>query len=139
MAVDVRKAVFITPMGYEVNEKLENPDYCLHGGLEEAQLLDNGGIFVVFDLPLDKFSTTQDENAVKGKTIHYQTLMGPDGRRFFPLFDSYKNAVNIFGKNIRFAMSCYDTAIKMAKEENLSGIVIGPGTSNIMLPIEKLT
>ena len=32
MELDIRKAVFIVPFGYEVNEELTKPDYCLHGG-----------------------------------------------------------------------------------------------------------
>ena len=38
MELDIRKAVFIVPFGYEVNEELTKPDYCLHGGEQNSTL-----------------------------------------------------------------------------------------------------
>lgn len=136
MELDIRKAVFIVPFGYEVNEELTEPDYCLHGGPAEAALLNSDGVFVVRDLPVDKFHTTQDRSAVAGKIMHYQTIMSPDGKRYFPLFDSYNAATRIYGENIRFTMVCYETARKMAISENLEGIVLCPGTVNQIIPKE---
>ncbi len=138
MGLDITKAVFIVPFGYEVNEKLTQPDYCLHGGIKEAALLNGGGVFVACDLPFDKFHTTQDQSAVEGKTMHYQTVMSLDGKRYFPLFDSYRAAVHIYGENVRLAMVCYETAKEMALSEGLEGIVLCPGTISQIIPKEAL-
>ena len=125
MQIDIRKAIFITPMGYDSEGPLSEPDMMLHGGQAEADLIDSGDYyFSVKDLP-EGFDTGV---ASGNKIMHFETIKSPDGKRFFPLFDSYNAATHIFGKNIRVSMTCFDTAVKFAKSDFLDGIVVCPGT-----------
>lgn len=127
--VDVKNAIFITSIGYAPDEVLSEPDYCLHGGMNEKKLLDNGGSWVVTDFPIDKFHTNQNES-LAGKKMLYETIKNPEGKRYFPLFNSYTELVKIYGENVRIAMTCLVTALEMAVSENLDGVVVGVGTLN---------
>lgn len=125
MEIDIRKAIFITPFGYDQEGPLSEPDMFLHGGQAEADIIDAGGYyFAMKDLP-EGFDTSPTAST---KTMHYETIKSPDGKRFFPLFDSYDVTTRIFGKNIRLCMTCFDTALKFCKSDNLDGIVVCPGT-----------
>ena len=127
--VDVKNAIFITPIGYALDEVLSEPDYCLHGGMNEKKLLSNGGSWVVKDFPIDKFHTNQDES-LAGKKMMYDTIENSEGKRYFPLFDSYAELVKIYGENVRIAMTCLVTALEMTVSENIDGVVVGVGTLN---------
>ena len=131
---NIKELVYIAPFGYNVHEKLLQPDKSIHGGQAEADMLNRGGKFVIHDFP-DDFETAK---GTVGSNIHYETIRTMDGKRYMPLFTSYRALINIFGENIRISLICFATAEKLCVKEQLSGIVIGPGDMNIIIPADKI-
>ena len=131
--MDISKFLFIVPMGYDGETQLMEPDYELHVGKKEAALFQSDGTFTVHDPPDGFRFATTGENRV----MHYQTLLYPDGKKYIPLFDSYKAAVSIYGKNIRISAICFETAVRMCVQEKLDGVVISPGISNVIVSAKK--
>ena len=127
--------VFITPFTYENEpDMILHPDIYLHGGLEERAIFDKGGRIICEDLP----SVYKFAEQASDILMHYQTIKARDGSRYMALFDSFRAMTKIFGLRVRVGLMSYSTAAKFCRLENLDGIVIGPGTKNIIVKVDDL-
>ena len=132
---DMKTSLFLIPVAFEGEaEFTEEPDYELHFGVREAQMTMIGSKLVCDDIP-DGFTPAK---AAGKKIMHYQTLKAPGGKRFIPLFTSYNQIIAIFGKNIRIGVICYETAREFVLKEKLDGIVVSPGSRDIIIPGKDL-
>ena len=131
----VEKALFLIPVNFgDKQEKLTEPDYSLHFGAKESEMLQQGSKVLCADLP----AQFKPAETASSELLHYQTIMSRNGLRYMPLFDSYKTMVEIFGTNIRVGVICYETARSFVFKEKLAGIVVSPGGSNTIISAEKL-
>lgn len=128
--------VFVCPFSYENEpDMILHPDPFLHGGEMEKYILDNGGRIYCDDLPsVYKFS-----ESASLMPMHFQTIKSSDGaKRYMALFDNFHVMIRIFGIRIRVGLICYTTAEQFCRFENLDGIVIGPGTRNVIISANDL-
>lgn len=122
--------VFITPFNYENEpDMILHPDIYLHGGAEEKAIFDNGGRIICEDMP----SVYKFAESVSGIPMQYRVIKHKDGAVYIGLFDSFRAMTRIFGLRVRIGLMSYATAEKLCRIERLDGIVIGPGTKNIVI------
>ena len=127
--------VFITPFNYENEpDMILCPDIYLHGGIEEKAIFDNGGRIICEDMPpVYKFA-----ESVSNIPMHYRVIKQKDGTAYIGLFDSFRVMTRIFGLRVRLGLISYVTAEKLCRIERLDGIIIGPGTKNIIIKANEL-
>ena len=132
---DVKTSLFLIPVSFEGEEAFpDEPDKELHFGIRESQMAQIGSKLACSDLPEDFVPA----KAARSGMMHYHTLAAPDGKKFMPLFTSYTQMTAIFGISIRTGVICYETAKEFVLKENLSGIVISPGSRNTIISAEDL-
>lgn len=132
----ISTSLFLIPVAFEGEEEYpEKPDHELHFGVYEAQMAQFGSKLNCNDLP-DSFTPAR---TARKSVMHYQTLQAPDGKRYIPLFTSYKHIQSIFGGNIRLGVICFETAKKFVLKESLDGIVVSPGSKDAIIPRKDLT
>lgn len=130
LTIHVKNDLFLIPVCYDGDDEvLSAPDHELHFSAREAQMAVAGASLFALGMPEEFAPATTS----RGR-MHYQTIMGPDGKRFMPLFISYDSMVNIFGKNIRIGVICFDTAMEFCRTDNYAGVVVAPGDVNRIIP-----
>lgn len=134
--IDIRTSLFLIPVAFEDDTGLPaEPDHELHFGVHEAQMAQIGSRLACDDLP--QYYT--HARTSKSRIMHYQTLKNPDGKRYIPLFSSYDHIKSIFGNNNRLGVICFETATELVLKENLDGIVVSPGSQNIIISRKELS
>lgn len=143
-SIDITKDLFLCPVFFDGDpvDANGNPtpllyaDKNLHFTEQSAQMVGDGsGIFLMDELP------TEYEPAVIGSdsVMHFREINAPDGAAFIPLFVSYAALVGIFGTNIHIGVISYNEATRLCVEdEQIAGVVIGPGQFNEIVPREDL-
>ena len=132
---DVKTSLFLIPVAFEGETEFpDEPDHELHFGIRESQMVQIGAKLACSDLPEGLIPA----KAARSEVMHYHTLVAPDGKKYMPLFTSYSQMTSIFGNNIRIGVICFETAKEFVLKENLSGIVVSPGSRNTIIPKANL-
>lgn len=134
--LDLHSSLFLTSVCFKEDLNKENinklePDYELHIGKEEKEMLQRGAKIVCRDLPT---------NFTFAKTAHsfqLKKIANTNKAEYIPLFSSYNALIKIHGENTRIGIISVKTAMKTAQKENLAGVVIDPGTNNIIITEHK--
>ena len=144
MELDLRSGLFLCPVFYDGDPcgangmplPLDAPDRALHFTEHAAKMQASGSALICLDkLP----AALAPAREAVGGIMHFRKLTAPDGRDFLPLFLHYQAMTGIFGQNIRFGVVSFaDVRERCIREQDIAGIVVGPGSLNKILPRELL-
>ena len=114
-----------------ISNSLQKFEFHVHS---KKAIFDNGGRIICEDMP----SVYKFAESARDIPMHYRVIKQKDGAAYIGLFDSFRAMTRIFGLRVRIGLMSYTTAEKLCRIERLDGIVIGPGTKNIVIKAGNL-
>ena len=114
----------------------EQPDEALHYTVHAAQMQAAGSALVCLDEMPAAFAPATEAS---GGMMHLRKITAPDGRDFIPLFLEYRAMTDMFGDKIHIGIVSFaDVRQRCIEESDIAGIVIAPGSLNMIFTREML-
>lgn len=135
----IDRTLFIVPVTKK-DDDLSNPlnDHVIHVSFNAAKMIESDekpeNMDIMVDIPAG-YSLPDDTEPVT--EMHLRTIVnGNDNNsKWLPIFLSYQNFINMFGGMFRMQLVTFEEVYRFI--DSVNGIVIEPGTLNLLLTQKK--